>query len=113
MRNRFQYTAAFLGLVLITSHACQRTARVDQQSENEAVTPSNAVQLQKPLPANAPAQLKQLIDGAIEQVGVTTGYDPSYVSLGYPGGDVAPETGVCSDVSESLPRSGLNGRTGF
>jgi uncharacterized protein YijF (DUF1287 family) len=29
---------------------------------------------------------------------VTTGYDPSYVKLDYPLGDVPKETGVCSDV---------------
>ena len=32
------------------------------------------------------------------QVGVTTIYDPSYVRLAYPGGDVPLERGVCSDV---------------
>jgi uncharacterized protein YijF (DUF1287 family) len=42
--------------------------------------------------------LKQIIDGALEQTQVTTGYDPSYVAIAYPGGDVAAETGVCSDV---------------
>jgi len=52
----------------------------------------------KPLPENAPPQVKQMIDGALAQAGVTTGYDPSYISLGYPGGDVNPQTGVCSDV---------------
>jgi uncharacterized protein len=35
---------------------------------------------------------------ARQQVGVTTGYDPSYVRLAYPGGDVPIQTGVCSDV---------------
>jgi len=39
-----------------------------------------------------------MLDGAIAQAGVTTGYDPSYVALDYPGGDVAEKTGVCSDV---------------
>ena len=39
-----------------------------------------------------------IVKGALRQVGTTTGYDPSYVSIGYPNGDVAPETGVCSDV---------------
>ena len=29
---------------------------------------------------------------------VTTGYDPAYVGIDYPGGDVPLETGVCSDV---------------
>jgi len=39
-----------------------------------------------------------MLDGAIAQAGVTTGYDPSYVALDYPGGDVPENTGVCSDV---------------
>ncbi len=52
----------------------------------------------KPLPANAPPQLKQMLDGAIAQAGVTTNYDPAYVALDYPGGDVSETTGVCSDV---------------
>ena len=51
-----------------------------------------------PLSPSSPPQLKQMIDGAIEQAGVTTGYDPSYVSVPYPGGDVPIQTGVCSDV---------------
>jgi uncharacterized protein YijF (DUF1287 family) len=52
----------------------------------------------KPLPASASPNLKQLIAGATAQAGVTTGYDPSYVKLNYPLGDVPKETGVCSDV---------------
>ena len=32
------------------------------------------------------------------QIGVTTIYDPAYVSLKYPGGDVPMERGVCCDV---------------
>lgn len=40
----------------------------------------------------------RLVVAARRQVGVTTGYDPSYVQLAYPGGDVAASTGVCSDV---------------
>jgi len=39
-----------------------------------------------------------LIDGAVAQAGVTTGYDPAYVSISYPEGDVPVNTGVCSDV---------------
>lgn len=52
----------------------------------------------KPLPDNALPQLKQMLDGAIAQAGVTTEYDPAYVALDYPGGDVPEKTGVCSDV---------------
>src|SRR2546430_4267569 len=32
------------------------------------------------------------------QVGVTVVYDPSYVRLRYPGGDIPVERGVCADV---------------
>ncbi len=33
------------------------------------------------------------------QIGKTLTYDPAYTSLKYPGGDVAIERGVCSDVA--------------
>jgi uncharacterized protein len=39
-----------------------------------------------------------LINAAREQVGVTVIYDPAYVSLSFPGGDIDRERGVCTDV---------------
>jgi uncharacterized protein len=42
--------------------------------------------------------LEKINAGAIEQTTQTTGYDPSYVKLDYPNGDVPIETGVCADV---------------
>ncbi len=42
--------------------------------------------------------VRTVIDSAKAQTHVTTSYDPSYVRIGYPGGDVKPETGVCADV---------------
>ena len=63
---------------------------------SKGAIPAHAVL--KSLPQNSSPQLKQVIDGAIAQAGVTTGYDPSYVSIKYPGGDVPLNTGVCSDV---------------
>ena len=59
----------------------------------QSVTPQ-----QRPLPANAPKPLVQMIEAAIDQTNYTTGYDASYVKLDYPGGDVPNETGVCTDV---------------
>ncbi len=50
------------------------------------------------VPAAATALAEQLVDAAAAQVGVTTGYDPSYRRLDFPGGDVPPDTGVCTDV---------------
>lgn len=40
----------------------------------------------------------RLVRAAREQVGVTVVYDGSYRALAYPGGDVPPERGVCTDV---------------
>lgn len=41
---------------------------------------------------------EKIVAAARQQIGVTVGYNPEYVSLKYPGGDVAPEKGVCTDV---------------
>jgi uncharacterized protein YijF (DUF1287 family) len=40
----------------------------------------------------------RIVSAARAQIGVTREYDPSYVQLKYPGGDVPISTGVCSDV---------------
>ena len=50
------------------------------------------------LAQNSSPALKAIIDGAVDQIGKTTSYDPSYQKLDYPNGDVPIETGVCSDV---------------
>jgi uncharacterized protein len=42
--------------------------------------------------------VKKILDSAREQSAVTKHYDPRYVKIAYPGGDVPRETGVCSDV---------------
>ncbi|MBN1757445.1 MAG: DUF1287 domain-containing protein [Chitinispirillaceae bacterium] len=39
-----------------------------------------------------------LVTGAIEQIPLTDTYDPSYVVLDYPNGDVPIDRGVCTDV---------------
>ena len=80
-----------IGVLVLTG--CQRQTPL--VTREPAAPPSPTV---KPLPDNASPQLKQMLEGAIAQAGVTTGYDPSYVALDYPGGDVPETTGVCSDV---------------
>ena len=44
------------------------------------------------------AKSARLIVHARTQIGVTTKYDPAYVALAYPGGDVPRDRGVCIDV---------------
>jgi uncharacterized protein YijF (DUF1287 family) len=49
--------------------------------------------------ANSPRSTgERLAEAARAQLGVTTGYDPVYTRLKYPGGDVDRSTGVCADV---------------
>ncbi|MDQ3621694.1 MAG: DUF1287 domain-containing protein [Verrucomicrobiota bacterium] len=50
----------------------------------------------------------KLVEAARAQVGVTTVYDPAYVSLSYPGGDVPIDRGVCTDVIIRALRASLN-----
>ena len=49
-------------------------------------------------PLAAPANGLDIVAAARSQIGVTVKYDPSYVKIGYPGGDVPRDRGVCSDV---------------
>lgn len=46
----------------------------------------------------ARAERLAIANAALAQVGVTRIYDPAYVAIRYPGGDVARERGVCADV---------------
>ena len=49
----------------------------------------------------------RLAEAARKQLGVTTGYDPSYARMAYPCGDVPRTTGVCADVIVRAARDGL------
>lgn len=64
-----------------------------QVSEAPAAPPAP-----EPIEDRANAENRNLARAAAEQMGRTTSYDPSYVPITYPGGDVPIETGVCTDV---------------
>ncbi|MCO5295345.1 MAG: DUF1287 domain-containing protein [Fimbriimonadaceae bacterium] len=49
-------------------------------------------------PATPSARAAALCEAALAQIGVTKVYDPSYVKIDYPGGDVPVDRGVCTDV---------------
>ena len=79
-------------LMAIVTGSCQR-----QYATGKSTAPPPSA-VTRPLQSNSSPQLQQFIDGAVAQSKVTTGYDPSYVKLDYPNGDVPSDTGVCSDV---------------
>jgi hypothetical protein len=49
----------------------------------------------------------KLVAAARAQIGVTLFYDGAYRRIAYPGGDVAPERGVCTDVVVRAYRAAL------
>lgn len=49
-------------------------------------------------PALAGSEPSRLTAAARDQVGVTLTYDPAYVKLAFPGGDIPRDRGVCTDV---------------
>ncbi len=53
------------------------------------------------------ARSERLAQAARAQLGVTTSYDPRYVRIAYPLGDVPRSTGVCADVVVRAARDGL------
>jgi uncharacterized protein YijF (DUF1287 family) len=55
-------------------------------------------------PGQSPADL---VKAGRDQVGKTVTYDPAYVSLKYPGGDVPADRGVCTDVIIRAVRAAL------
>ena len=72
---------------LFTAVACHGTR---ERRSNEART--------RPFADNLSPAVKKIVEDALEQTRYTVGYDPSYVKIDYPGGDVPRERGVCSDV---------------
>ena len=59
------------------------------------------------LPLGAEDTGTKIVEAARTQVGVTVSYDPDYVALKYPGGDLPREKGVCTDVVIRALRDGL------
>ena len=51
---------------------------------------------------------EKIVKAAREQIGVTVNYNPAYVSMDYPGGDIPREKGVCTDVVIRALRDGLD-----
>ena len=63
-----------------------------------AAAMAGCAQPRSPLAAAGSSSPLVTAETARRQIGVTTGYDPAYRVIGYPGGDVPRVTGVCADV---------------
>ena len=87
----FQKIVRLLSIVLLCSAiACQN----DWQSVAQ-IKPF----VEKPKLADITSdKVRKLLESAVEQTSLTKNYDPNYIVLSYPNGDVPIATGVCSDV---------------
>ncbi len=81
--------------VLFSAIACQTNFQSTAQTKETLVsTPSEKPKLTQ----IRSEEIKKLLQSAVEQTNLTKTYDPAYVVIPYPMGDVPPEKGVCTDV---------------
>jgi len=93
--------ALVLGIWLVLVGGCQRNA-APAAAESAADAPPS-------MTASPAAASPPLVAAARAQIGRTVLYDPAYVVLGYPGGDVPEDRGVCTDVIvRALREQGLD-----
>ncbi|HYE73484.1 MAG TPA: DUF1287 domain-containing protein [Blastocatellia bacterium] len=101
MKARRSLLFAILTLFVLINCACQRSltdavASIKVKPSSEAPQSPAAQKAATPTAQLTPRE--KLIVAGIEQSNYTKSYDPAYVKLTYPGGDVPRETGVCADV---------------
>jgi len=87
-----------LAIILITASACSSGAPIAPTPTARAVNTITPTRAPTERARGATTLGERIALAAEDQVGVTTIYDPQYVRLAYPNGDVPPERGVCTDV---------------
>ena len=92
--NRKLHLGLVLNLALLLTAGCSQESRKVEAGRVRS------------LPAEISPTLRQVVDAGFEQTKHTFYYDPSYVRIGYPGGDVPLERGVCTDVIVRAFRKG-------
>lgn len=93
LKQKFAGFFSLLSLLFVVS--CQTNFQSTAQTRE---SPNFAASEKPSLAATESGAIKKLLESAIEQTTVTKNYDPAYVVISYPMGDVPAETGVCSDV---------------
>jgi uncharacterized protein len=91
MNNRPRFSVYLLSFCMVS--ACSLTSSASKTIYLSPSELAGALQLK---PGATP--LDKALANSIEQTTKTVSYDPAYVKLDYPNGDVPVETGVCADV---------------
>lgn len=86
-------------LICLVSFGCDGSA---DRSSSRAPGVAPMQQPAPGAPGGAPpvvaARSSPIVTAARARIGLTVTYDPAYISLSYPGGDVPRDRGVCTDV---------------
>jgi uncharacterized protein YijF (DUF1287 family) len=92
--NRIICCFSILSVLLVLG--CQtNVSTTDQPDSSNLLSAASA----KPnLTEIASDEIRKLLESAVEQTTLTKSYDPKYIVIAYPNGDVPIETGVCTDV---------------
>lgn len=94
MKNPKTLFPVLLLFVSFLNFSCQTNQPSFAQQKPAAAAP-----IERPRIAEIQSgEIKKLLESAVEQTTLTKSYDPAYVVLPYPNGDVPIETGVCTDV---------------
>lgn len=91
--------AAWVGMLLssVVAGPAAASAAGANTSRRAVAAPGQTTSAGFAAPSNA-LRAEMLVTAAVTQIGRTTLYDPAYVRLAYPGGDVPINRGVCTDV---------------
>lgn len=90
----FLLIAAVFSLVFLL--ACENSFPVSSKEKRTSVL-FPADEKPKFADINSP-EIRKMLENAVRQTEITKSYNPDYVVIGYPNGDIAPEKGVCTDV---------------
>jgi len=82
-------------LLLVSVLACQTNLQSIAQTKETLFSPAPQKTKQTDI---ASTEIKKLLESAVKQTNLTKSYDPAYVVIPYPNGDVPIEKGVCTDV---------------
>ena len=105
MNNQSPYLIRWLVALACLSSllvGCNKSEPTDEENARVSVPPS------KNESADMNAPTSSIVTAARNQIGKTITYDPSYVALAYPGGDVPIDRGVCTDVVVRALRDSLD-----
>lgn len=95
MTTRRFNSAWFFAIAACCLAGCDRSANESEHAALPDVPASSPAAEQKAAPS---APVSPIVVAARRQIGKTVIYDPAYVRLDYPGGDVPMDRGVCTDV---------------